>query len=192
MQKANRQAIIWAGAPRVGKSTRMNIWAKQYHTAGMGNVVIYDVNGTDKAWQDVKLIDLKELPKLHRYQTKEIVRVFDTDGEKVLREMAKLRGALCVLDDCYKYVNVNAQKCYTDLLMCREHLYLDIFTVFHALTIVPPKTYMFSSGIVQFKTTENPKKILNMDKIPFSDKLVRNYYELQRAEKYTFKQLQFI
>lgn len=89
--------------------------------------------------------------------------VCDGSDKKVVKEtfdgiIANYRNGLLVLDDARVYVRAQATQRMTTLQIRRRQFGLDIFSMFHGLTQVPPIYFTFCTNLFLWYTQDNIKR----------------------------------
>lgn len=111
-------------------------------------------------WQEVRLItsrgELQDFAGVRRI-------VCDGSDKKYVKEtfegiLANYRNGILVLDDARVYVQAQATQFMITLQIRRRQFGLDIFSMFHGLTQVPPIYFTFCTNLFLWYTQDNIKR----------------------------------
>lgn len=168
---------VAVGMPRTGKTVELiKIYEK---LAEIHAVVLFDFSNESKykGYPVISSTTIKtagdQLPKgIYRFASKDVKRSLVFFGEY-------LRNAVLVFEDATSYVPANLPDYLVDLVSIRSQRGLDLFFVFHALRMIPPRIATLCNYILIKKTGDSLKKLKNLESLPYPEKVINAWKKVQ-------------
>ena len=153
MTKDMTVSDIFVGVNGTGKSTFAHQIARQEVAAG-GRALI--VTPHEDEWTQYANITSRQ--QLHDFTG--IRRMFCVPEKKFAKELfdgilQHYKYGLLILDDARIYIQANVGETINRLMISRRQLKLNIITMFHGLTQVPPAYFTYCSRLVLWNTIDN-------------------------------------
>lgn len=152
MEKETRtpKQIIVLGTNGTGKTTFIKKLVISEMKKKDSHILI--VVPDDMEWNTVEFVHPKFPQRIERYVG--VRKIIYFDGLlTIINE--RFRNGLLVFDDCRKYFKASLDLELQGLLIRRRQKMLDIITVGHGFTQVPPAMFTFSTHYVLFRTKDN-------------------------------------
>ena len=148
----NRYAIssILCGINGTGKTTLLRTILSEMKAAGNRILV---VTPDPIEWKDA--LPIRTWDELISFEGFRRV-VYTADTMKYIQKYYS--NGVLVLDDCRVYIRAQSNDFMQWLQIRRRQAGIDLFSVFHGLTQVPPVYFTFASNLILFYTKDNIKR----------------------------------
>ena len=118
---------------------------------------------------DYNLIASIEIDDIKRWNKASVYRIFDSDIEKVFREIStNLKNCLIIFEDATKYVGKTLTMDTRKFIYDSKQKNLDLIFLFHGFAAAPPEIFRICDAITMFET-DNPeyrrKELIEYEKI---------------------------
>lgn len=150
-----REAVytMVVGAPGYGKTTWLVNHLKR---SPRKNVLFYK---SDLGIDDKAVAEFKRIPRNQSYAGG-WAKVSNTDikyKEFLIWVRNNFRNGALVVDDAATFEGTMMTPEFEELMIMRRHIAVDIYYVYHGLSKAPIQHFAYTSNIVLFHTTDNPK-----------------------------------
>ena len=143
--------ILITGTTGTGKTTFCLDLINEKLKTNQNRVLLINPNDEKLANYPNINLDSKEISKF-----KGIRKAYILD-KKDWKNLKNFQNGMLVLDDCRRYIPDNLPIELRDIFINNRHYHIDIITVGHGFTEVPPKFYTFAKQLVLFKTLDSVK-----------------------------------
>lgn len=153
----NTNGYLVVGATGCGKSTWLAKRIQNYN----GNAIVYKhfSNIDDAAFKNLTIKTTKNIRqgvgpgenvkcKIGGYETSDYIAFLEW-------VKGNFRNGMLVIDDATIFERDRLSKQMNFLLTMKRHLGLDIFLVYHGLTLLPIEQFLLCKNIILFNTTDN-------------------------------------
>lgn len=170
---AQTQGYMVVGATGSGKST----WLAQRVRKYQGNVIVYKhlSNIDDAAFAFLPLKTTSNWRQGAKPTQPVKCRIGGMQGKEYTAFLKwvteNYRNGALIIDDATIFERDRLSKELNFLLTMKRHLGLDIFMVYHGLTLQPIEQFLLCRYLILFNTTDNVK--YKMSKIPRYDEVVK-------------------
>lgn len=179
----NTQGVIIVGATGCGKSTWISNRVRKYQ----GNVIVYKhmSNIDDAAFSDLPIKTVTNWRQGAKPGTSVKCKVSGIDGKDYINFLNwvkdNYRNGMLVIDDATIFERDRLSKEMNFLLTMKRHNGMDIYLVYHGLTLLPIEQFLLCRYVVLFNTTDNPnykvKKIPSYSKFEKAIQMARENHK---------------
>lgn len=140
--------VIVCGTNGTGKTTLVRSLVSD-----KPKLLVVDPDGME--WTDLVDIDASRVGEI---KDDGKARILAPTAEE-LEYLKDFHSGNLVLDDCRYYVKSRIEQSIRQTLVRRRQKSLDIYSVAHSLTEVPPTFWVFATHLILFKTKDNPQRL---------------------------------
>lgn len=143
--------VIFLGTNGTGKTTMVK---NHFVKPSKRRVLIIDPDGLEPQWKEYKKIDIRNRVAMQSFKGIRVAGCQSPDDIAIIEQNYN-NGAL-VLDDFGYYTQSNIPQALRQILVRRRQKRIDIFSLTHGFTNIPPALILYTTHLCIFKTYDNP------------------------------------
>ena len=177
LEERQNKMTVAVGKPGCGKTTEL---LRIYDVLAKSRaVILYDLSNEPK-YRNFPVITSKTIRAQGAAIQPGIYRFSSADDKRSIEFFREyLRNAVLVFEDASSYVPANLPDYLITLISIRRQLGLDLFFVFHALRMVPPRILTMCNYILIKKTGDSISKLKNLDSLPHPALVIAAWKKVQ-------------
>ena len=145
--------IIFIGTNGTGKTTLVK---KYFVKPAARRVLIVDPDMLEPQWREFKKIDISNREAMRTFTGIRVAGCQSPDDLELIEQ--NYNDGVLVLDDFGYYTQSNIPQSLRQILVRRRQKRLDIFSLTHGFTNIPPALILYMTHICIFKTLDNPMR----------------------------------